>query len=269
MNKLERYPQIINTQDLLKFFGLIVITLDHISTYFYYNPIFSVLGNFGAPIFFFLAGMHQAKRIFWGYLLAGSLVTLLTYLTQGYWFGNILLSFFIIKTILYYFPNLFSKSWSIILCLIPMFIHPFNAFVLGSTFFEFGGFGLSYAFSSFLRRTHKILGTISCILSLTGHYVWMHFFNRSSYELNFNYQTFSFDLKDWIDYWALGVFYAVYLCMLGVYVFFRMQTIQVQNPFLKKIILIFSRFSFELYTLQMILFRILAAALGTYGSFII
>lgn len=269
MNKLERYPQIVNSQDLLKFFGIIVITLDHVSTYFSNTPIFNVLGNFGAPLFFFLAGQHNPKRIFWGYLLSGLFITLLTYLTQGYWFGNILLSFFLIKLLLYLFPNLFSKAYSFIFCILFCLIHPFNAFYFGSTFFEFGGFGLSYAISAYLARTHRKIGIATCLFTLTAHYIWMHIFARSGYQLPFDLATKSFTLNTTLDYWCVGLFYAVYLIMFVVMLLYKLKTYPSIGGMLSKVILVVSRFSFEIYALQMVAFRIIAALLGTYGSFII
>lgn len=256
LSKLKKYPPIVNYQDLLKVLGIVLITLDHVSTFIVYVPIFSVLGNAGAPLFFFVAGMHTPKRIHWEYLAVGAFLTFVTYLSKGYWFGNILISFFIIKLVLYQFPKWFNGFWGGVSALIPMLVQPLNLLYLNNTFFEFGGFGVSYGFSAQVRKHHRLWGTVLCLMVLSGHYVWMHFIPRSAFTLPFDPQSFSFSLTNVMDYLAVGLFYLVYLCMSFIFISFKPQNYSIEGRE-KWVILVVSRYSLHIYAAQLLLFHLL------------
>jgi hypothetical protein len=154
--------QDITSYDLLKTFAIVTMLIDHVGIFFYPDiEEFRLIGRLSMPVWFFLIGYAQHKKLelrlwIWGFILL---------MGTGWmkdWYNllplNILFTFLLTRAVLDYvmiravknFDALFGVFWLCILLIIP-----------GLYFFEYSSYGFLFAAAGYLARHQKNITTIS------------------------------------------------------------------------------------------------------------
>jgi hypothetical protein len=97
-------PRAVTTTDLWKAAAIVLVLVDHYGLYFVAEPApWRLLGRTAAPVFFFLIGFARAGRTPWSWIVLGAALTAERMLTEpapGDQFGNILLSFALLRLLI-------------------------------------------------------------------------------------------------------------------------------------------------------------------------
>ena len=142
--QLHRYGDHINTHDVFKTVGMLLMFVDHIGMYLSHDNIWlRLIGRGAAPLFFFITGTARSFRFKWNILGYGLLLTLTTYLTKNGFYLNILLNFVLIKLILDHYDPCRSSNWGLFRDFIVLVV--FLAVTYSAL--EYGTFGILFAFA--------------------------------------------------------------------------------------------------------------------------
>jgi hypothetical protein len=168
-SQYNRYGHALNTHDLLKIIGIILMIIDHVGERFFpHNLWFRLLGRGAAPLFFFLVGYVNKLNISISLILYGVILSITGYFLNGHLWINILLNFILIQQILSFFqPERFNHFWRMVFFIAVMFLTCFTF-----TFLEYGLWGLLIAFSARLLAQKDPQGQYYLIGALFFYYLW-------------------------------------------------------------------------------------------------
>lgn len=234
--RIYKYNQELNSYDVIKFIAIIAMIIDHIGYYFIIEnaDYWRAIGRLAAPLFFFIAGYVFKYQIRINILFYGIIITLVGF-DVGYGFHlNILIVIASIKWIL----ERWNPSQEDTLNLVIIFIFLYLGHFWVKDILEYGFLGFAYAFCGRLlaMKTKPILVTVFLAGTLLIHLFEPIFFNDNIYVAI----TFSI------------VAILLYLMMT----LFRYKVFSVK-PLIKNSLLIFSRYSLEIYFWHLYIFEVI------------
>lgn len=234
--RIYKYQHKINSYDLVKFFAIITMIIDHIGVYFIgeNTEYWRSIGRFAAPLFFFISGSVQKYHIKLSIIFYGAFITIGAFML-GYDFSiNILLVIVCIKVVLDHWDP--SQQSAIALVVIFVLLN-ISSFWLMDVI-EYGLFGFAYAFCGRLlaMRSHQIL--IAGLLSGT---IFSQFYKRILFNENL--------------YVAIETL-IVAILLFFIIIFFKYKVFDGDYWF-KDGVLVFSRYSLEIYFWHFLLFEII------------
>jgi hypothetical protein len=238
--------------------------IDHIGVYFipysFEYEIFRVIGRFAAPLFFFITGYLSHQHLKLTLLIYGAFLTLTDfygerYLTSEIVYIDILINFFIIQWVLRKWEPSQSSLWVLVtlfsfLWTIDVLFTPLSAFsctylleILNiesdceAVILSYDTLGLAYACCGRLIATHYRK-------DIVGFFIIGTLFTQFIFYLEdyFWYEPFLFILLS-------GVTFLLFQIMLS----FRKFSIN----FSMDSVLIFSRYSLEIYVLHLVAFKLI------------
>ncbi len=140
------------SHDLFKAVASISMVIDHIGLFFLGDfVILRVVGRLAAPIFFFLIGFSEKRRLEWKLFIPGVLITILSILAFDQSRLNILIFFLIVRWLFRHWDP--SKTSGSILLLLFIILAPF--YEVGLLFFEYAQIGLFWAIAGRLVFTNS------------------------------------------------------------------------------------------------------------------
>lgn len=237
--RIYKYNNELNSYDVIKFIAIITMIIDHTGYFFVEdNDYLRAIGRLAAPLFFFITGYvpnYQIRRSIWvyGFILTGA----------NFWFRhqlyiNILIVFAAIKWVLEYWkPE--NKS---ILTLVIIFLLIYLVTLFSRDFIEYGFLGFAYAGCGRLKATRSkpVLASILIVV------------------------TFLVQMMDKILYhdniYVILLILTVAAILFFLFSSFRYRVFQIK-PLLKNSLLIFSRYSLEIYFWHLLAFGIIAQAM--------
>lgn len=233
--RIYKYNHELNSYDLIKFIAIIAMIIDHIGFYFIVEntDYFRALGRLAAPLFFFLSGYVSKYHIRPSIFIYGVVITSASFYL-GYGFSiNILIVIVGIKWVLDHWDP--SKANSFTLVIIFSLLYFFSFFTI--SFIDYGLFGFAYALCGRLlaMKTNPVLIAFFLAGTLVNQ-----LFERIVYNENI--------------YVALLVSIVVILLFLLMFLF--KYKVYSAKPLLKNSILIFSRYSLEIYFWHLLFFEI-------------
>lgn len=163
----KQYGKLVNTHDLLKFFALLFMVIDHIGFFFFPEIAeFRVVGRFSFPLWFFLIGYGSSQRIQYNIIVLYIVMELIRLILiksvpnspdNLLSNANIFLSIIVVRlSNKYCFFPLLDKYSFLILLLIPIsmcsvFIYPFS-----SNFYQYGIFGHLFSLIGYFVRKRRM-----------------------------------------------------------------------------------------------------------------
>ncbi len=243
----------INTHDVIKAIAMLSMISDHLGAYFLRDmPYLRLFGEIAAPMYFFVAGLHVTK-IRYDFLLLGIVITYVTYLTFGFVYFNILVSFFIIRVVMILLEKYLNPT--LLMLLIPILLAT-NIPVKNNM--EYGNVGLCFALSALFMEKNLKFGKIGALVTLLYQIILVIFFRPRGYNVlrDINYG----------DYLPLIFMLLCYLIPIYFFAFYKNKEYNLPIV-LKEGTYVFSRFSLEIYVYHLILFKLFAALYMTYGQF--
>jgi hypothetical protein len=210
--------------------------IDHIGAYFIgeNTEYWRSIGRFAAPLFFFVSGSVSKYHIKLNIIFYGAFITIGTFML-GYDFSiNILLVIVCIKVVLDHWDP--SQQSAITLVVVFVLLN-FSSFWLMNVI-EYGLFGFAYAFCGRMlaMSTHRTL--VAYLLAGT---IFSQFYKRILFNENLYVAIESLIV-------AILLFFIIYFFKYKVYN---------GNYWFKDGILIFSRYSLEIYFWHFLLFEII------------
>jgi hypothetical protein len=151
--RLYRYGRDLNTHDLIKILGVLLMAVDHVGQYVLDdNSWCRLFGRGAAPLFFFLLGYVNKLNIHPALLVYGLLLTFAASIQFNHLWMNILLNFVVVQWLLWQWPpSCFKPPF-----LLVIFIVLFGLNVLISPYVEYGFLGLMIAMSARLvAQNHR------------------------------------------------------------------------------------------------------------------
>ena len=233
--RIYKYNHELNSYDVIKFIAIIAMIIDHIGFYFIAenSDYFRALGRLAAPLFFFVTGYVSKYHLKPNIFFYGFIITGLSF-DFGYGFSiNILIVFFAIKWILdHWDPSQAHAFTLVIVFLLLYFLNPFYR-----NFVDYGLLGFAYAFCGRLlaMKTQPVLTAFLLASTLLIQLVERIFFNNNLYV-------------------ALLVSVVVILLFLMMSLF--QYKVFSAKPLVKNSLLIFSRYSLEIYFWHLLFFGI-------------
>lgn len=169
-----------NYQDLLKFFAMITMIVDHIGLYFFpESHLLRLIGRTSMPVFCFFAGYNFKEQPKSKILLLGVLLYLITsILLKQITPGNILISIYMGQCYLYIFRNKLDN-------IVSSYVHVFILGMLGPVtcfFSDYGSLAVAIMLLGYIATTHadrhfKTAIFISIILSILHTFTVFNFLN--------------------------------------------------------------------------------------------
>ena len=233
-SRIYKYQNEITSYDVLKFIAIITMIIDHIGVYFVgeNTPYWRAIGLAAAPLFFFISGSVFKYHIKLSVMAYGIFITVGAFLL-GYDFSvNILLVIICIKWVLDHWDP--CKQDTLTLFVIFALLYFFSFFLIDCI--EFGLFGFAYAFCGRLlaMKANKLLVAIFLSGTLCCQFYERIFFNKNLY----------------VAFEALLVIIILFFMMI----FFEKKVFPGDFCF-KNGVLIFSRYSLEIYFWHFLLFE--------------
>ncbi|MFK7839725.1 MAG: TraX family protein [Bdellovibrionales bacterium] len=156
--KLSSRPQKISdgltSTDLLKSLALILMFVDHIGHFFYPDEEwFRVVGRLSVPIWFFLIGYADVRKV-QGVIWLGGFVVLLSTLISGYYIFPLNVLFTLALARLWVDRLMFGALQNYEAFVGMFFILLFLG-VPSAMFFEYGAFGMMFTVFGYMRRHHE------------------------------------------------------------------------------------------------------------------
>ncbi|HIE00345.1 MAG TPA: hypothetical protein EYP59_08665 [Thiotrichaceae bacterium] len=236
-SRIYKYNHELNSYDLIKFIAIIAMIIDHIGFYFIVDntEYWRGIGRLAAPLFFFIAGYISKYHIRFNILFYGLLITLVR-IDIGYPFLiNILIVIACIKWLL----DRWQPSQENTITLVIIFILLYFITFLARDWIEYGLFGFAYAICGHLVATQTKPILTSLFIAAT---LFTQFFERILFNDNLL-----------IALIISSVAILLYLIMA----LFRYQVYTVHNPIIKNSVLIFSRYSLEIYFWHLFIFTLI------------
>jgi hypothetical protein len=232
--RIYKYNHELNSYDVIKFIAIIAMIIDHIGFYFIVEnrDYFRALGRLAAPFFFFVTGYvskyHLKPSIFiYGILLTG------IYFYLGYDFSiNILIVFFAIKWVLdHWDPSKANPFTLVIVFFLLYFFYPFTR-----SFIDYGLLGFAYAFCGRLlaMNTNPILTGFLLASTLLIQLVDRIVFNNNL---------------------SVALLVSVVVILLFLIMSLFQYKVFSAKPLIKNSMLIFSRYSLEIYFWHLLFFE--------------
>ncbi|RKZ54432.1 MAG: hypothetical protein DRR16_14605 [Candidatus Parabeggiatoa sp. nov. 3] len=236
-SRIYKYNHELNSYDLIKFIAIIAMIIDHIGFFFIIEntDYWRAIGRLAAPLFFFIVGYVSKYHIRFNILFYGILITLV-HIDLGYPFLlNILIVIVCIKWLL----DRWQPSQANTLTLVLIFISLYFLYFWTREWIEYGLLGFAYAICGHLVATQtKPIFTSFCIAAT----LFTQFFERILFNDNLH-----------IAFIISSVAILLYLIMA----LFRYQVFTVHNPIIKNTVLIFSRYSLEIYFWHLFIFTLI------------
>ncbi len=234
--RIYKYNNELNSYDVLKFIAIIAMIIDHIGYFFVEDDDYlRAIGRLAAPLFFFITGYvpnYQIKRSIWvyGFILTGA----------NFWFLhqlhiNILIVFAAIKWVLEYWKPENNRVFTLII----IFLLIYFVTLFSRDFIEYGLLGFAYAGCGRLKATDSkpILASILIMITFLVQIIDRILYHDNIYVI------------------LLRLTVAVVLFVLLSSFHYRVFQI---NSLLKNSLLVFSRYSLEIYFWHLLAFGIIA-----------
>ncbi len=244
----------VTTTDLLKFVGIVFVLVDHHGYFFDpANMWWRLFGRVAAPIFFFLIGFAQTRRVPWTWLVFGAVLTAVTTWKAGTLSGtmvNILINFAILRAIVlplverFVIPVPLAMALLVAVCLplIPITDEPI----------EYGTEGWLWAFFGLGHRLALTEGTPREILTRNalGAAAATAYIVREVHDYGFtSVQT--------------AILFALVIAVCAALVLFRRQPLALQPPApLAALMRFCGRYSLEIYAITLFVSYIVAYAIS-------
>jgi hypothetical protein len=169
-SEIQKYGRALDTHDLLKVIGVILMVADHIGLYDTTTDRtdLRVVGRCAAPIFFFLIGYVNHLRIRPSLIIYGCLLSITAYFLHNHVFFNILISMILIQYCLWTFPP--ERITTVWRCVGFIVLIPANYWVMG--YLEYGTLGLLFAYSARLIALKDRQASFWLIMTLIVYTVW-------------------------------------------------------------------------------------------------
>lgn len=143
---------IVDRTDWIKTAAIILVAIDHTGLYFIEDDEWwRLAGRLAAPIFFYLVGFAQTRKVPAHWIVLGLLLTLLDFWNEGWnWVApNILLSFALVRFARPAIKRLVESGWSGLVAIIALLV---LALPLASTVVEYGAEGWLWALFGLCQR---------------------------------------------------------------------------------------------------------------------
>jgi len=180
MARTDRYGQVVNRLDWLKFVALIIMTIDHVGMYvMVHDPLWwKAIGRITFPVWFFLAGYSQSRTLGGEIVWLGVVLAIVNYL--GGWGVFPLNALFSIVICRYIVQKCRDRGWTekrpYELFFACFFLAPFTI-----PFFEYGALGVLFALmGDMIRRGIKgeqciVFATLSTGFFIAYQFLWYDF----------------------------------------------------------------------------------------------
>lgn len=237
LEKISKYGPL-NTHDVFKFVALLLMLVDHIGFFLVpENEMLRAVGRASAPIWFYFVGRYKPSRFRWDIVVYAIGLTVLNFYLDGLYFFNILVTMIVVRLIL----DMAERSG--IGHQMGIFFAIFLSFALFPVTYyliDYGSLGLMIAFCGYFHRIgyNKIKTTIYFIIA-TVTYILVQNVN-----LKFGYPAIIIS--------SIGPA----IVMAALY-FYKLKPIQTTDSALSYPIKLLSRYSLEVYTLQIAFFFLL------------
>ena len=231
LEELARYGQALNTHDILKAIGIILMVIDHVGAYLLNDePWFRLVGRGAAPLFFFLIGYVNHLRIRTSLLIYGIILSGVGYLQYGHFWINILINFIFIAALLYRFPmSRIPTIWRMIAFILLLSLHWFI-----SIYLEYGLLGFLIAASGQLLATKDKQAPFWLLISLVSYFAME--------SLAFNFTPYP---------QRMAVFGVLIICLYAGLVNYRLKTVNIAPLFALPLEFL-SRYSLPIYFYHLI-----------------
>lgn len=166
---LFQYGQAVNTHDLLKVVGIVLMLIDHTGYLFENDGLLRTLGRGAAPLFFFLIGYSGKLHCHWRLVLYAIVLSLvgMLFFYNTFWL-NILFSFMFAHVIMTYYPATKAPTWllySLFICLLLLHI-PLMRFL------EYGATGILITLTAHWMRHDIPYARLLFSINLILHIIW-------------------------------------------------------------------------------------------------
>jgi len=234
-SRIYKYHHELNSYDVVKFLAIITMVIDHIGFYFVVEntEYWRTIGRFAAPLFFFISGYVSKYHIKPNILFYGIFITVAGFIL-GYGFSiNILIVIVCIKWVLEHWDP--SQENVVTLVIIFALLYFFSFLLIGVI--DYGLFGFAYAFCGRLlaMKANQVLVSSFLFGTLYSQLYDLIIFNENLY----------------VATEAL----IVTIILLFLMALFKYKVFFIKSLF-KNGILIFSRYSLEIYFWHLLLFEI-------------
>lgn len=233
--RIDKYNNELNSYDVIKFLAIITMIIDHIGYYWLPdNDYLRAIGRLSAPLFFFITGYVSNYQIKPAMLVYGVIIAAIFFYSHDDFYINILLIFAIIKWILARWRPEKAK----IVTLISIFSVIYVTSSISRYFFDYGLLGFAYALIGRLKAT-GFKSWLAAIMMLNTFLVQM---------LNI--------LISHDNIYVVAIVYVVAILLGFTALLFRYQVIKVNSIVLKNSVLVFSRYSLEIYFWHILLLEL-------------
>ena len=232
--RIYKYNNELNSYDVIKFIAIITMMIDHIGYYLVENNDYlRAIGRLAAPLFFFITGYVSNYQIKPAILVYGMIITAIFFYFHDNLCLNILLVFASIKWVLARWQPEKAKISTLMIIFGLIYITSISRY-----FIDYGFFGFAYA----------LIGR----LKATGFKSWFAAIMMLS--------TFLVQILAIITYhdniYVLAIIYVVAILLFLTVLLFRYQVIIVNLTALKNGVLVFSRYSLEIYFWHILLLEL-------------
>ncbi len=248
----------LTSYDFLKSVAVILMVIDHIGLYFFYNEEwFRVIGRLCVPIWFFLVGYARSRdlssNIWWGMLiLVWANFTIGTYILPL----NILASIIIVRLIIDFVAEnmLLEKAYFFI---INMVLLVFVFFINLDYIFEYGAMGVFLAIAGYLIRNKDNISWSKYSISAYIFFIW---FLYGAIEL------YNISIYADLDIYMIS-FFVLFMGLIYYWLYnFRAEdypNLTLKLPKISVSLLHFTgRQTLFIYVFHVILFKIIAVMIG-------
>jgi hypothetical protein len=236
-SRIYKYHHELNSLDLLKFIAIFSMIIDHIGFYFIVEntDYWRAIGRLAAPLFFFITGYVSKYHLRINILFYGLLITLVR-IDIGY---PLLINILIVIACIKWLLDRWQPSQANTLTLVIIFISLYFMSFFARDWIEYGLLGFAYAICGHLVATQTKPILTSVFIAAT---LFNQFFERILFNDNLH-----------IALIVSTVAILLYLIMA----LFRYRVYTVHNPILKNSVLIFSRYSLEIYFWHLFIFTLI------------
>jgi hypothetical protein len=233
--RIYKYNNELNSYDVIKFLAIITMIIDHIGYYLVENNEYlRASGRLAAPLFFFITGYVSNYQIKLAILVYGVIITAIFFYFHDNLYINILLVFASIKWILARWQP--EKARTVTLMSIFGLIYVFSS--ISRHFIDYGLLGFAYA----------LIGR----LKATGFKSW---FAAMMMLSTFLVQMLNIIISN-DNIYVVAIVYVVAILLFLTVLLFRYQVIKVNSIALKNSVLVFSRYSLEIYFWHILLLEL-------------
>ena len=234
--RIYKYGNELNSYDVVKFIAIITMIIDHIGYYLLTdNDYLRAIGRLAAPLFFFITGYVSNYQIKAAILIYGTIITVIFYYFHDELYLNILLVFASIKWVL----SRWQPQKTRIVTLMSIFSLIYVMSFISRYFIDYGFLGFAYALIGRLQAT-GFKSWFAAIMMLSTFLVQM-------IDIIIYYD----------DIYVLSIIGIVASSLVLITLLFRYYVIKVNSTVLKNSILMFSRYSLEIYFWHILLLELI------------